>query len=215
MSEPNEQTNNAIAAAERLITQLEQKHAAHVAHVTKLQAERNQLAFKVHADADPKARKRLDEINRELTGAASDVETLQVARQQAGDRLVEAQRAAALVADRAAALELRKAVAEFVELGVELDAALTDVAEAGIALRELLSKIHQLGCQFPTHLQIKALGESAVLTKLMGSPWPVRHLAPRERRDFTSLVKGWADAIERTNIAPRLGDGVAIDDQAA
>jgi hypothetical protein len=54
-----------IEQAEKILTELRGKREAAVAHGHSLGEERTQLAFGAHALGDTKARKRLDEINRE------------------------------------------------------------------------------------------------------------------------------------------------------
>lgn len=212
----SEQQTVTVTDCEALVGQLAADDQEHAARVAALVAERNEFALAAHT-GDAKAAARVSAIGKELVACAFAGESRQVARQQAAARLAEAQRAVALAADREEACKLREAVREFVELGVELDAALSDVAAAGQALRETLSKIHQLGSKFPTHEQVNTLGEAALLTKLMNSPWPIRHLAPHERKDFASLVKGWQAAIERSSIVPRLGteQTIEVNDAAA
>jgi len=56
-------------------------------HVTRRRA-RTAIAFKVHTDADPKARARLDEINNAFIAHGSELESICAAQKEAVVRLV-------------------------------------------------------------------------------------------------------------------------------
>jgi hypothetical protein len=75
-------------------------------------------------------------------------------------------------------------------------------------MRDTLSEMHRLGCNFPSHEQLQSLGARALKTALMGTPWAreFEHIAPRERFNFAKLAEDWASRIENNFLKPRLGE---------
>jgi hypothetical protein len=209
MTEQQTEQATAVEKAEAILADLEAKRAAHIQKGVELQGERAALGYDVHAANNQKARKRLDELNRESAEHASELSSIDAAIGAANERLAAAQRAAAISGDRQNALELREALKEFIECGVSLDEVCAALADEGMALRAALNRMHVLGSPFPTHEQVNVLGTNAILTALAVTPWKreFRTLAPRERRTFGALVREWAARIEANNIKPRLGEG--------
>jgi hypothetical protein len=109
--------------------------------------------------------------------------------------------------DRANAIELKKALKAFCEMGVELDAALSDVVASAAEMRAALDRMHALGSVTPTDMQFMVMGALATHTSLLGLPFRdvARHLAPNERKSFKALVVEWESMVERI-IAERLGE---------
>ena len=195
-----------IEKATAVITTLEDKRKELVQRATELADERNRIAFGAHVDGDAKARKRLDAINTELATMASEQASYEGAITEANARLAIAQADEALAADRAQAEQLKSALAEFKETGHEIDLAFQDLAAHAADLQKILDRIHQAGCSVPSSEQLRVLGEICARTALMKTPWSraVEIVPPTQRRDFKSLIDGWAAQIEN-NIAARLG----------
>lgn len=81
-----------IESAESIVTSLQQKRTGIVARVAEISHERANIGFAVHADADPKARKRLDALNAEAAHIDGDLQSLDAAISEAQRRLTAAQR---------------------------------------------------------------------------------------------------------------------------
>ena len=138
---------------------------------------------------------------------ASEQASYEGAITEANARLAVAQADEALAADRESALALRAACAEFVETGHEIDLAFQDLAAHAADLAKILDRIHQAGCSVPSSEQLRVLGEICARAALMKTPWAraVEIVPPLQRRDFKSLIDGWAAQIEQ-NINARLGE---------
>lgn len=194
---------NAIA----IIKRFDDKRRALIEKNVELADERQRIAFLAHS-GDKKARARLDAINSEASIYVSELQSIEAAGREANNRLDTAQRAEAMAADKAAALQLREKLAKLTELGLIIDDCFADLNSAGTEMKEVLNAIHSLGCPSPTHEQLRVLGALALKTALQGTPiWAKEFepIPPNQRRTFRSLVIGWQDMIER-NIEQRLGE---------
>jgi hypothetical protein len=89
-------------------------------------------------------------------------------------------------------------VAQLVEAGEAVDAALAALLEAGENLHDVVDAIHTLGASHPSHDQVFSLGSRAVTAALNRSIWrrafPV--LAPSERYNFGVVTREWAARLE-------------------
>jgi chromosome segregation ATPase len=92
-----------LKKAEAVVVQLEQKRSACIARGTELQDERANVALDAYT-SDPKARRRLDEINAAVATHASELASLDAALRVAAERLDRARAAEATASDRAAAI---------------------------------------------------------------------------------------------------------------
>jgi hypothetical protein len=98
--------------------------------------------------------------------------------------------------ERKQATQLRKVIGELP--GQAADAGLAKLVEAGDALRDAIHKINSFGVGHPSGHQLASLGERAVKTRLMETPWArgFEHLSPRERFNFSSITAQWAEKLE-------------------
>jgi hypothetical protein len=192
---------------ERIIRELNEKRDRALIRGDEITDERRALAFAAHAENDSAARKRLSTLNLESVTIAAEIETIDAALAEANSRLDACRRAAEIEADQAAARELREVLGEFRKCGRQMEDALAAFVGAAVAFREHLTKIHNLGCDFPSHGLADVNARLAIGTALMQTPWrrEFEHLAPGERRTFTQLVDGWAARIE-PGVRRRLGE---------
>jgi hypothetical protein len=192
--------------AEATVSGLEDKRRALANHAIELAEERQRVSFAAHT-GDAKARQRLDKISAEHSAHESEMASLEAAILEAQARLNVVRAAEAIAQDRAAALQLRGLLAEFVELGEEIDAAFADITAAATQMRDVLSRMHGLGARSPSHDQLRVLGTLALKTALMDTPWAkeFEHLAPNQRRSFAALVRGWHDQLA-PSIEARIGE---------
>jgi uncharacterized protein YhaN len=197
-----------IQKAEKVLADLQAKRARLIARGVEIGDQRAAIAYDAHATGNAKAERRLAELHREAAEYESQLAGLDAAIKTATDRLAKAQQAEAERTDKAAANELRKALKQFVEQGDALDTALAAVVETSTAMSALINQIHALGSAAPTGQQWLTFGELAMHSQLMRTPWArsFRHLAPRERRSFGDLARGWQAGAENNNIAARLGE---------
>jgi hypothetical protein len=202
-----------IAKAEHVLNNLRQKREALVAHGHSLGEERTQIAFAAHAGDDAKARKRLDELNREAALHESELRSLDAAIAEATKRLAAADAAEAQAANRVRAEEARKTVAELAEVFEYTDQHLLAALKGLIAIDRGVEELHQKDVAFPTAVQLR-LGIVAVLgTWLQQLPkmwWNelsagLRFRAPADRQ---SAMSYWAqlEPSLRSQIAQHAGE---------
>jgi hypothetical protein len=160
-----------------------------------LDEERTSIAFMAHTgDAD--AMKRLSGLNKKRLGLLADIEMIECALVEADRRIEAADREAAALAEAERAARAIEIAGELSALAERLDASLAKLAEDGNAFKELVRELnHRIGCPNPNEFQFQSLGERAVKSGLMFSPFRIEHLAPRERRTFENLAQGWQEAI--------------------
>jgi hypothetical protein len=190
--------------AEHTLVNLQQKREALVARGHRLGEERGKISFAAHASDDAKARKRLDEINRESALHDSELRSLDAAIVEAGERLKASQAIEQQAQAREVAAELLKRAARLVRHGQSLDDANAIRVEASRAIAEELTRMrslaHGIGVHVPSHEQFLAMGSRADLTATMLTPFAREvgeHLPPNERRSHTSYVMPWSDAITK------------------
>jgi chromosome segregation ATPase len=200
-----------VENAERAVATLEDKRKHWVQKAITLADERNQIAYAAHVEHDQKAVKRLDAVNTELAKLATEQASIEAALAESQQRLEAARQAAAETADKANAEQLRGKLAQFTELGAQIDDALFDVVQAINAMVPLLHEMHQLGQAAPTSEQFRINGCMAIKTALQELPqvwvrdFEFQRLAPNQKKRFGDLCAGWSAMIER-QIAERFGE---------
>jgi hypothetical protein len=175
-----------------------------------LAEERATVALRAHT-GNAEARKQLDALNLESAQHASELASLGEAITAAQARLATAKAVAARAQERRDALVLRKAVKRFSDAGHRLDAVLADLSSTAQVLGAALDAVHAAGSPSPSHQQLMSLGERALRTALMATPWrrAFDSVPPGERRSVADLVDVWSGNIER-GIAHRLA---VLDEQ--
>jgi hypothetical protein len=189
--------------AEHTLANLQQKREALVARGHRLGEERGKISFAAHASDDAKARKRLDEINRESALHDSELRSIEAAIAEAGERLKAAQAIEQQERAKEVARELLKRAARLVQHGQSLDDANAIRVEASRAISEELQQMRSLaqglgGVHVPSHEQLLAMGSRADLTATMQMPWAREvgeHLPPNQRRSHLSYVQPWSAAV--------------------
>jgi hypothetical protein len=198
-------------AAPKIIATLEDKRKHLNQRAVELADERNKIAFGAHVEGDAKSRKRLDQINVEITTLSSEAASIDAALTEANTRLATAKRDEALAANRANAVQLREKLARFVELGMQLDDAVWDIGSSVTEMVALVNAMHALGQAAPTSEQFRVNGTMALKTMLQELPqlwindFGFARLAPNQKKNFKALVEGWSQMIEQ-NIASRIGE---------
>ena len=197
-----------IECVEKTLSQLADKKERAAQRLREIEQERAQIAYAAHAEGDAKAIKRLEQLAHDAAGIAGEVSSVDTAIAEAHRRLDGAKAGEAREAARANAAEIKALLTVFAETARDMDEALADFATSSHELRDVVNKLHNLGCQFPNHNQIESLGSRAVLTAIGQSIFKraVETLAPGERRSFAPMVATWIANIENTHIKPLLGE---------
>jgi len=184
---------NDINQAEKILCELQGKREAAVAHGHSLGEERTQLAFGAHALGDTKARKRLDEINRESALHDAELRSLDCAIAEATTRVNRAQQAEVSKAAAAKADEARKLTAELAEVFPYVDRKLAEAANGLIAIEKGFAQLRALGIG-PGDVQVRLNVTRALETwaqRGLSRSWfdhlrdGFKYLAPHERRTFS------------------------------
>jgi hypothetical protein len=199
---------NDVEQAEKVIRDLEEKHESLIGRTKVLCKQRQEVAYAAHT-GDKTARARLNAINAEASTHGGEIESVVAALVEAKARLNTALAGEASVADRAQALLLKGAIAEYVEEANELDASLEDMAFHANAMNNALNRIHQLGGKIPTSEQNRVLGAHCFKSALMKTAWKkeleFEHIPTFKFQSFKKLVSGWVDTLMR-DVERRLGD---------
>jgi hypothetical protein len=192
-------TADEVAKAERVLSGLRQKRDAAVARGVALGEERTTLAFAAHADDDAKARKRLDEINREAALGDSELRSIDAAIGEATKRLAAAQAVEAREAERQRAREVLAVTERMKAAGQAIDDALAVLVAAGEDVHAAADALHMLGCPSPTGQQLLSFGERVIRGAVQKTMWSraIERLAPGEHTSFSRVIDGWAAMIER------------------
>jgi hypothetical protein len=203
-----------IERAEKILRELQGKRATAVAHGVALGEERMKLAFPVYASDDAKARRRLDEINREDAIRDSELRSLDCAIAEATTRVECAQQAEVRRVGRQKAEALRKHVDELAAVSAFIDEHLARALQGLLAYDRGVAELHnKFGVAFPTDVQTR-LGMVAVLATFLQklpSTWfneiagGVRYFSPAQRKTASSYF-AQVEAGLRTAIKQRLGD---------
>jgi hypothetical protein len=183
---------NDIERAEHVLNNLRQKREVLVARGVELSEQRTKLAFAAHAGDEAKARKQLDEINREAALHGSELHSLDAAIAEAGTRVERAQQAEAQKAARERAAEAQKLVRELGECFPYLDCKLAEAATALVAIEKGFAQLRALGIG-PSDAQVRLNVTRALETWAHRLPrsWHehlrdgLKFLAPLERRTFS------------------------------
>jgi hypothetical protein len=186
---------NDIDRVTHTLNNLLQKREALVAHGHSLGEERTQLAFGAHALGDTKARKRLDEINRESALHDSELRSLDCAIAEATTRVNHARQAEARKVDRQKAAALQRHVEELAAVPAFIDEHLAAALSGLLAYDRGVAELHnKFGVAFPTDIQTR-LGMVAVLATFLQKLPPtwfneiaggMRYLSPAQRKTASS-----------------------------
>jgi uncharacterized phage infection (PIP) family protein YhgE len=205
-----------VECVEKTLAQLSDKKDRASKRIEQIAADRQSIGYAAHAENDQKAIKRLEQLAHDEAGISGELQSIEGAITEARKRLAAAQQAAVNEAARANAVEIRKLLTEFATAAEDMDEALADFATSSHELRDVVNKLHGLGCPSPNHNQVESLGTRAVLTAISQSIFKraVETLPPGERRAFVPMVATWCESIERNQIAPLLGESEQTKEKA-
>jgi hypothetical protein len=202
----SEQTS-AVAEAERIVADLEQKRRALIERGQELDESRRRLSFDA-LTGDAKSKAALDKANTEAARHGLDMENLVSAIAQSEANVAAARAAEAIAADKADAREVAKVLDQLAEHAGVVDDCLADLVTAGESLRASLNALHELGVHHPTHEMLATFGHLAILTGLNRSIWRrgFETLAPGQRKTFGDVVAAWRVSL-MADVKRRLGEG--------
>jgi ATP-dependent Clp protease ATP-binding subunit ClpA len=186
------------AAAEAMLKQLQAQLERHTERGIELEAARKQASYGAHALDDLEQRKALNDVVDESVRHETQGRSIADAIEEARRRVVVAQVNEAAAADRQRTRQVLEIVAEFRECGRVLDAAARALGEKSHELGRLLQALHGYGVRHPSYEQWDVFGDAALRSSIANTVWAKRFrvVAPLDRKEFGTLVSGWADMIE-------------------
>ena len=131
---------NDIEVAEKTLAALTDKRDRAVARTEAIADERRSIGFAVHADGDPKARKRLDQLNIDAATITSELAGIDAAIAEAQSTSRYRQKCRGDQGGSPARRRLRKTYNTFIESSAELDAALALVVENAGAMKATVDR---------------------------------------------------------------------------
>jgi hypothetical protein len=158
-------------------------------------ANRDLHSYAAVVDREPKAIKKLAEINSELDNLKHQTASLEAALREATKRAVavaEAEREEKRKANAAAAADTLLHAEDTAAL---LTRAMADVRAHAITLQSQFAEIRRLVGVGATDQQLCVFLTRCVKTATMGTPMQIEHLAPNERTDVNAVVAPWAASI--------------------
>jgi hypothetical protein len=177
-----------VEHAEKIVIELEEKRECPFSRTKLLSKQRQEVSYAAHT-GDKTARARLNQINVEASTHSHEIESVEAALEEARARLNAAKGIEARAADKANALKLRTANAEFKELGDDADDALWDFVQAVNKILTKRNELEALGATAPTSEQVRVNVTNAIKAKIQELPssW-VRDfdfplLAPNQKKD--------------------------------
>jgi hypothetical protein len=193
--------------ARAVLHDLETKLASARTRHDETQAEAQSIAFAAHTgDAD--ARKRLDRLNADAGKRGAEVLSLEAAIVEARSRVALALAAEGDRAERDRAEKALGLLDDFAARGARLDAALAGFVAEYEALTADFYKLDALGFAPATHALIEMNLRRATATRLMFTGLRQSFPAPNERRDFVTVIAGWAQHV-RARATARLNRNAA------
>ncbi|SFK83497.1 hypothetical protein [Methylocapsa palsarum] len=160
------------------------------------------VSFAAHCD-DAGARKTLDALNAKASSASLEIRSLEAAVSEAKRRVDLATAADADAADCEKARQALALLNDFAKRGDELQRALERFVAKYNDLAGDFRQLEKLGYAPTSYPLIKVNMAAATKTALMHTDVSVAHLAPHARRDFQSVIDGWASHV-RARASARL-----------
>jgi hypothetical protein len=189
---PNPPTNS-VADAEQTVARLQEQREKLVAERARAENETSKHAYAAHARGDMKAVEELDQIATTIMRLDAHIREVDLALAEAGRFVLDARQAEAAAADRLRAEAASKLAHEFAATFAYADKHFRAAIDALIAIDHEIAKLHELGCAFPSHQQLRLGVVTAITTELQRLPrtWfnelsgGLRYLAPNQKRSFS------------------------------
>jgi len=196
-----------VADAEQTLVELEQKRAKLVEARTKEDAQMANISSQAHARGDHEANDVFTAIIDRAMRHDAEIRSIDAAIARAKEVLAGARQAEAAATSRKSAVELKKHADALRAYAQTCDDALNVLLGAGDQMGAQLNEIHRLGCANPSHSQLFSLGQRAITTVLMRSPWSraFSPITPAEKTRFVDFVGTW-ERMLANEIARRQGE---------
>jgi hypothetical protein len=187
-----------------VLAELEAQHQALIDEKARLDRELGTVSYEAHSrgNAAPEANKRLDAAIENIVRRDAELRSVDAAIEVAKRHVEEARQAEAQAQAREIAKELAARADAIVEHAKALDQANAIRVDQSHAIAEQLELLRALGQRIgvhvPSHQQLLAMGSRAERTSLALTPWAREigeAIAPNERRNHSSYVTAWRDAI--------------------
>ena len=158
------------------------------------------MVFRRTFQDDPAAKKLLATLTAESITLDGTLAEIDAALAEAQSRLEQAQQQEEQRETRAAASEARIKYKRLAELAAVMDEHSLALSTAASEVKRTIDELHSAGFPMPTSAQAQtflSLCVSTMVQRLEFLPrgYEHRYLSPREKRSFTSVLKGWSDAM--------------------
>jgi hypothetical protein len=169
-------SSSSVERAEAVREALREKLDAARARLVEIDASRAELAYEAHSAGGDAARE-LTKLNKARVVFELDIQNLESALLESSRRIDAAQREEALADGAVKALRRLRSLRGLMARAKRLDEALAFLAEEGNLFRQDLRELnHRLACSHPNEHQLQSLGERAIKSALMFSPFRIEHL---------------------------------------
>jgi hypothetical protein len=180
-----------VEDAKGVLQGLEGKLADARARHADTQAKAAELAYPANT-GDESARKKLDGLNAKAAMVATEVASLEAAIVTAKRHVAAAEAAEVDEAERRKAREALALLDDFSQRGKLLDDAMDNFVRQYDELARDFRALQLLGYEPTSYPLIQTNMQAAVATKLQFTDLRQNFLAPHARRDFISVIEGWA-----------------------
>jgi chromosome segregation ATPase len=181
------QVEDAKGVLQGLETKLSDARARHA----ETQAKAAELAYAAHT-GDESARKKLDGLNAKVAMVAAEIASLEAAIVTAKRHVAAAEAAQVDEAERRKAREALALLDDFSQRGKLLDESLDKFVRQYDQLARDFRALQLLGYEPTSYPLVQINMQAAVATKLQFTDLRQNFLAPHARRDFISVIEGWA-----------------------
>ena len=180
-----------VEDAKGVLRDLEGKISDARARHAETQAKAMELAYPANT-GDESARKKLDGLNAKVAMVATEVVSLEAAIVTAKRHVAAAEAAEVDEAERRKAREALALLDDFSQRGKLLDESLDKFVRQYDELACDFRALQLLGYEPTSYPLIQTNMQAAVATKLQFTDLRQNFLAPHARRDFISVIEGWA-----------------------
>jgi hypothetical protein len=166
-----------------------------------LEAERSEIAYAAHVERNAAAAKRLTEIGTEFGQLSSEIASLTAALTEVGKRAAAAEATKRDGTERDNATKALALLDSFAKRGKALDEAFDTAITEYNSLCDEFRQLDRLGYAPTTFALVNSNMRLALKTKVMGTGLVVEHLQTHLRRDFISVIEGWASHVKARAMA--------------
>ena len=181
------QVEDAKGVLQGLETKLSDARARHA----ETQVKAMELAYPANT-GDESARKKLDGLNAKAAMVAAEIASLEAAIVTAKRHVAAAEAAEVDEAERRKARDALALLDDFSQRGKLLDDAMDNFVRQYDELVHDFRELQLLGYEPTSYPLIQINMQAAVATKLQFTDLRQNFLAPHARRDFISVIEGWA-----------------------